>query len=244
MKTYGGAEVSISWSWVLSFTFRQLYPRGNFENIVTILGGGVGTWLIRRCFGLHYWIYWHLIHCTRDYGQLQRYHYSTHFAVHCYSLHYSYPGNGFITDHCKFKLHIKSYFHSLIPFLLFCKSQFSSSPLLPSSYPGRLASRNSTQLNWTPLYNHFALTMQKTQLLYCWEGVLTAPLPSNGSYSTIALLFFAAGMCLPSCCLAMHVYSDFTILDFGRHVKLLSSNFLIVTSPSTLLTYDHASSLS
>jgi hypothetical protein len=40
---------------------------------------------------------------------------------------------------------MKSSFHSLIAFSpLFCNCQLSSSPLLPSSYPGRLASRNST----------------------------------------------------------------------------------------------------
>jgi hypothetical protein len=56
-------------------------------------------------FGLNGWIYWILeIHTTRDYRQLQRYRYSIQFPVHRYtrtrilSLHYSYPGNGFIAD--------------------------------------------------------------------------------------------------------------------------------------------------
>jgi hypothetical protein len=40
---------------------------------------------------------------------------------------------------------MKSSFHRLIPFLpLFCNCQLNSIPLLPSPYPGRLASRNST----------------------------------------------------------------------------------------------------
>jgi hypothetical protein len=47
--------------------------------------------------------------------------------------------------------------------------------------------------------------------------VFTAPLHSNGSYSIVACVFVDAGMCLSSRCLAMNVYSDFTIPAFGRH---------------------------
>jgi hypothetical protein len=55
--------------------------------------------------------------------------------------------------------------------------------------------------NWTLLYYHFARTTLKTQSLYCWEGVFTAPLHSNGSYSIVACVFVVAAMCLPSRCL-------------------------------------------
>jgi hypothetical protein len=84
------------------------------------------------------------------------------------------------------------------------------------SYPSRLKSRNSTLFYaatvsfWTLLYNHCERTTQKTQSLYCWEGVFTVPLHSNGSYSIVACVFVAAGMCLPSRCLAVDVFSDFT----------------------------------
>jgi hypothetical protein len=51
-------------------------------------------------------------------------------------------------SHCHFKSHIKPSFHSPIRFSpVFCNCQLSSIPLLPSSYPGRLASRNSIRLN-------------------------------------------------------------------------------------------------
>jgi hypothetical protein len=73
-------------------------------------------------------------------------------------------------------------------------------------------------LSWTLPYNYFARTTQKTQPLYCWEGMFTAPLHSNGSYSIVACVFFAPEMCLPSHCLAMNVYSDFSVPVFGRHV--------------------------
>jgi hypothetical protein len=62
--------------------------------------------------------------------------------------------------------------------------------------------------------------MKKTQPFYFWEGAFATQLHSNGSYSVVAYVFVAAGMCLPSRCLAMNVYSDFAIPAFGRHVKL------------------------
>jgi hypothetical protein len=119
---------------------------------------------------------------------------------------------------------MKSSFHSLIRCSpLFCNCQPNLIPLLPSSYPGRLASRNSTRLlllKWTLLYNHVTRTTQKTQPLYFWVDVFTAPLHSNGCYSIVDRVFVATGMCLPSCCLAINVYSDFYILAFGRHVTI------------------------
>jgi hypothetical protein len=50
--------------------------------------------------------------------------------------------------------------------------------------------------------------------------MFTVPLHSNGSYSIVAWVFLAAGMCLPSRCLAMNVYSDFIIPAFGHHVTI------------------------
>jgi hypothetical protein len=51
--------------------------------------------------------------------------------------------------------------------------------------------------------------------------MLALPLHSNGSYSIVACVSVAAGMCLPSRCLAMNVYA-FTIPDFCHHVKILN----------------------
>jgi hypothetical protein len=75
-----------------------------------------------------------------------------------------------------------------------------------------------TLLNWTLLYNRFARTTQKTQPLFCWEGVYTAPLHNNGSYSIVACVFVATGMCLPSRCLEIDIYADFTVPAFGRYI--------------------------
>jgi hypothetical protein len=128
-------------------------------------------------------------------------------------------------------------FHRLIPFLpLMSNCQPNSIPLLQSSYPGRLASRYSTPFNADPasfgilLCNHFVRTTQKIQPLYCWEGMFTALLHSNGSNSTVACVFVAAGMCLPSRCLAVNAYSDFA---FGRHVTIIQSTAIVKQVPFT-----------
>jgi hypothetical protein len=78
---------------------------------------------------------------------------------------------------------MKSSFHSLIPFLLlFCCCKFwrLGSVQFPCSKAHILSSwrleTRPTLLNWNLLYNRFALTTQKTQLLYCWEVVFRAPL--------------------------------------------------------------------
>jgi hypothetical protein len=90
-------------------------------------------------------------------------------------------------------------------------------------------------LNWNLHYNYFAGTTQKAQPLYCGEGVFTEPLHSNGNYSIVACIFVDAGMCLPSRCLEMNVYSDIIIPAFGRHVTVSSgyNSVYSVESPPT-----------
>jgi hypothetical protein len=67
---------------------------------------------------------------------------------------------------------------------------------------------------------HAGLTHRKHRFLYCCEGVFTAPLHSNGIYSIAACVFVSAGMCLPSCCRALDMSSDFTVPAFGRHARI------------------------
>jgi hypothetical protein len=93
-------------------------------------------------------------------------------------------------------------------------------PLLPSSYSGKLASRNSTHFLSTKLY--FITTLHGSRRKHSHSVVekacFTAPLHSNESYSIDACVCVAAGMCLRSRCLAMDVCSSFTVLAFGLHV--------------------------
>jgi hypothetical protein len=63
-----------------------------------------------------------------------------------------------LQSQCNFKSHMKSSFHSLIPFLpLFCNCQLNSIPRLPRPYPGRLVSWHSTQFLLTELF--FIITL-------------------------------------------------------------------------------------
>jgi hypothetical protein len=103
------------------------------------------------------------------------------------------------------------------------KTRLNSIPLVPSSHPGRMASRNSTltalpQLNFS--FKPLCRTTQKAQRFYCWEGVFTVPLHSNGSYSIVACEFVAAEMFSLSRWLAINVYSDLSIRDFGHLIAI------------------------
>jgi hypothetical protein len=161
---------------------------------------------------------------TSNYSRIADLH-SSQFTV-THTLGFSvFTSRILVTDlqqsHCHIKSRMKFSFHSLIPVLpLFFNCQLSSSALTLISWQAAVSKLDSTLngLNWTLLYNHFARTTQKTQSLYCWEGVFTAQLPSNGSYSNVACVFNAAGMCLSSRCLAMNVSSDFTVPAVGRRV--------------------------
>jgi hypothetical protein len=126
---------------------------------------------------------------------------------------------------------MRSFFHRPIPFLpLFSSCQFwrldsiqflCSQAHIPADW--RLETRLFTRrllLKWTLPYNNFTRTTQKTQSLYCWEGVFIEPLHSNGSYSIVAYVFVAVVICLSGRCLAVNVYSDFAISAFGRHVTI------------------------
>jgi hypothetical protein len=75
----------------------------------------------------------------------------------------------------------------------------------------------------------------ETQPLCCLEGVFTALLNSNGSYSIVACIFIAAGMCLPSRCLTTNVSSDFTIPAFGRHVTICIFPIIYKTTVDPLI---------
>jgi hypothetical protein len=79
-----------------------------------------------------------------------------HFTVPRYthtrilSLHQSCPGNGSITVSLSLQITYEAFFSqpnfffAIILLLPIPKTRLNSIPLLPSSYPGRLASRNST----------------------------------------------------------------------------------------------------
>jgi hypothetical protein len=86
----------------------------------------VVPWLIVTVSLLDDWIYWELyIHTVRDYRQLERYRYSTHFQFTvAHALGFSVFTSRILTtdlsqSHCHVNSHITSSWHSLIPFLQF-----------------------------------------------------------------------------------------------------------------------------
>jgi hypothetical protein len=132
--------------------------------------------------GLYDWIYWHLIYSTRNYRQLQRYRYShiLQFTV-THALGSSvFTSPILATDvwqsHCHFKSHMKTSFHSLIHFLPFLLNHLR----LPSPELDPILDNNEIKLPSLSLHNPLARTTQKTQPLYCWEGLFTDLLPNNG----------------------------------------------------------------
>jgi hypothetical protein len=128
---------------------------------------------------------------------------------------------------------MKSSFHSLIPFmpsLLNHSTAISrdslksdSIPLLPSSYPDRLASPNSTDSNdlFCPFYNLWARIAQKTQLLYCCvycfcRNMFTQLFLSKGYTHHI---LYRENSCTVACgqYLATAVFSGFTVLALSKY---------------------------
>jgi hypothetical protein len=109
------------------------------------------------------------------------------------------------------------------------KTQFNSSALKLISWQAGASKLDSTELFFiTALHGP-----RRKHSLSCWKGVFTAPLHSERSYSIVACVFVAAGMCLPSRCLAMDVCSEFTIPAFGCHVTLISGLNVGLYYPST-----------
>jgi hypothetical protein len=190
--------------------------------IFSRVGGGV---TYKTSFGLNDWIYWTLytqLETTGNYIAIINLHTLLFTVTHV--LGYLVFTNrilarDFITVPLSFQITRSLLF---LPFIL----SYLRMPTLSVLSQAHILSgwRLETQLtllNWTLLYNYFARATEKTQPPYCWEGVFTAPVHSNGSYSIVSCEFVSAGIRLRSRCLAMNVYSDFTIPTFGRHVTIL-----------------------
>jgi hypothetical protein len=117
---------------------------------------------------------------------MQPYRWSTPFTVHRHtrirflSLHQSYPGNGFIAVPLSPQITHEGFFSKPNFFIVIIlsvqipKTRLNSVLILQGSYPGRLASRNSTkssELKFS-LY-HFWRTTQKTASALLWRCVYT-----------------------------------------------------------------------
>jgi hypothetical protein len=131
------------------------------------------------------WMIWFIApytFTTRDYRQFQRYCWSIHFPAHRYtctrvlfsivvSRQRIYNSLTVTSNHTRSPLCTVQLFSCHYCLL-------NSIPLLRNSYPGRLASRNSTLhpmlLSWILLYNHFARILGKRPSSiapYCFRRV-------------------------------------------------------------------------
>jgi hypothetical protein len=146
---------------------------------------------------------------------IQRYRWSTHFAVHRYtrtrvlSLQWSHAGNGFITVSLSLQITHEVFFAPYNSFLAISSQSPSTaiSKTRPNSWQLTLLQLKSlncwqqlTLLNWTLLYNHFAentaYIVKEACLLFRCLAMDVLLLPALAP----------AGMCLPSRCLAAGLY--------------------------------------
>jgi hypothetical protein len=70
---------------LIGFHWHTTFPFGHGELLRNVLTNRGCACDLETGFGLYDSIYWHLVHTTRDYRQLQRYRWSTHFTVHRYT---------------------------------------------------------------------------------------------------------------------------------------------------------------
>jgi hypothetical protein len=104
----------------------------------------------------------------------------------------SYPGNGFVTVSRSLQI-THDFFHSPITFFFIIlhlpipNTRLNSIPLLPSSYPGRLVSQNSTQFFSTELKVKVKVTLRLTVSQSVSLGV--EPQPDIYYSSTVTVLF-------------------------------------------------------
>jgi hypothetical protein len=114
---------------------------------------------------------------------------------------------------------MKSSFRSLIPFLLlFCNWKLNSIPLLPSSYPGRLGSRNSTQFFWSELF--FITTFHGPRRKHNRSIVGKTSLQRLSIATEVTRLLLAYSLPRECVYLATNIYSDFDVPVFGCHVTI------------------------
>jgi hypothetical protein len=189
----------------------------------------------RRGFGLGDWIYCTLYIHNTGLQAIQHYHCSAHLTVILtYTLGFSvFTSRILATDlYVSLALLITYWVFfsqpNSISFPYSATANFEDSTpitLLPSSYPGRLATRSSRPVtsDWTAsttpaTWSHFLcpfITPQhrphRKHNLYCWRDVFTVPLPCNTG-PIVARLRFARMFTVP---LLSNAYTRHSILHLS-----------------------------
>jgi hypothetical protein len=170
-------------------------------------------WLIIKGSGLDDWTYWHLyIYTVRDYRQLQRYRYSTHFQYTvAHALGFSVftsriPATDLSQSHCNFKSHVKSSFHHLITFLPF-PGAINSDDQHKSLANNVLYSYSF----WTPNSNSLISLVPSNWLSYIdasrtYRKHATRVRMSGSDHIENTASVIVAKACLPHSCLAIEIF--------------------------------------
>jgi hypothetical protein len=157
-------------------------------------------------YGLDDLIYWHLIHTTRNYRQLQGYRWSTHFTNRYDTL----------SLHSPIVVSWQRIYNILTVTASRMKSSQNNSFLAVSSqsFDCHLQGLSQvSQLAWQPSYIELERTHRKHRLS-----------------TAVPLLGAVAETCLPSSCLTMYVSSSSTIPAFRSHVNLLYLFICVVSA--------------
>jgi hypothetical protein len=157
-------------------------------------------------FGLDGLIYCTLyIHTTRDYREynsvavLHTFQFTIAHALGFSALTSCILATDLSQSHCNFKSHVKSSYHSFLPYLQLpiLKTRVDYSQLLFYTLLYSVYSECAVlQLSMNPMEN---------TVFYCQECMFTCPLLSNGCPSVVVYAC-VVGMCLPTCCLAVGIH--------------------------------------
>jgi hypothetical protein len=104
-------------------------------------------------------------------------------------------------SHCNFKLHMKSSWHHLIPFLPFPATAIPKITQFSPDYCSVLIQLPASE------FDSLITTIHRPngkRSLYCWRSLFTASLPSNRR--SIVACSCVARMCLPTRCLEMGIH--------------------------------------
>jgi hypothetical protein len=159
-------------------------------------------------FGLDDWIYFTLYIHNSELQTIQRYGRFAHITVHRYT-----RTSPILATDLSVSLSLQL---TLEAFLAQSNCFLAISSQSPSTVISRTQSNSNSSCMRSSLYSLEA-DGRKHCFLYCCEGVFTAPLHNNGSYSIVAFIFVATGICLPSRCLAMFIHV--TVVFYRSRLK-------------------------
>jgi hypothetical protein len=165
----------------------QIKFTGPSKEELTTLNSDVGDEIVRCCglrraykagFGLDDWIYWHRVHTTENYRQcsaiadLHNLQFTVTHTLGFSVLTSRILATDLLQSRCYFESRMKppNSIRAIILQLPIPKTRLNSVPLLPSSYPGRLASWNSANSSQRQVKVTLQTFITLWQLWSCFSG--------------------------------------------------------------------------